>query len=214
MVKQRMPQSVKDSRELNDNEKKFVEKVERDNLKALSLEELAQQFEDIGQQAQLMQGQILLEARSRFEGDREFGQWRASSLWACSSSQCTRLIQLARYFSDSKPLDKISITAAYEISAPINSDIADAIYNEIRGKNLPVAEVKRQIALKKGIMNTSVVPTSSETVITVTEQKQDVTPEKSKLDLIFQILDGLNVGEKLKLLRECLTIVNSSMRPK
>jgi hypothetical protein len=64
------------------------------------------------------------------------------------------LIQLARYFDDSKPLEKISITAAYEISAPINADIADEIYESVRGKNMPVTEVKRQIALKKGTLQT------------------------------------------------------------
>ena len=44
MVKQRIPQSVNDSREME-----FVERVEKDNLQSLSLDELAYRFEEIEQ---------------------------------------------------------------------------------------------------------------------------------------------------------------------
>ena len=150
MVVSRVSNSEKQAQTLNEIESKFIAGVERQNLKSLTLDELAHRFDDIEQQGQLLQGMVLLEARTRFDGDKEFGKWRASSLWACSASQCTRLIQLARYFGNSKPLEKISITAAYEISAPANADIADEIYNYAKGRNLPVAEVKRQIAIRKG----------------------------------------------------------------
>ena len=146
-IKQRLPKSAENLKQL---ESKFIEGVEKTALQDLSLDELANRLEDIGQQAQLMQGQILLEARSRFAGDREFGQWRASSLWSCSPSQCTRLIQLARFFSESRPLENISVTVAYEISAPANADIADEIYAYAKENKPSVAEIKKQIAIRKG----------------------------------------------------------------
>lgn len=149
-----MPQSVKDSRELNDDEKRFVGKVERDNLSALTLDELAHRFDDIDQQAQLLQGRILLEARNRLGSDKEFGQWCSShSICVGSQQHRNRLIHLAKFF-ETRELDKISISAAYEISAPINADIAVEIYEIARGKNMPLAEIRRQIAVKKGQVQT------------------------------------------------------------
>lgn len=231
MVVNRVSNAEKQAKTLNEIESKFIAGIERNNLKTLSLEELVQRFEDIEQQGQLIQGQILLEARSRFAGDKEFGQWRASSLWACSASQCSRLIQLARFFSDSKPLDKISITAAYEISAPINADVADEVYNEVRGRNIPVAEIKRKISIKKGIPNTSIQSTSAEQRVEIIEENKHTVPlpikpiepatditsvtpksdtgtsEKSKVEIILQdVLAGLTSGEKIKILGECLRI--------
>lgn len=187
MVVNRLSNAEKQAQTLNEIESKFIAGVEKNNLKDLSLDELAQRFDDIEQQGQLLQGMVLLEARTRFEGDKEFGKWRASSLWACSASQCTRLIQLARYFGDSKPLEKISITAAYEISAPINADIADEIYNYAKGRNLPVAEVKRQIALKKGVAGTSTVPTNVEPIET-TENSNNIDLE-SKIMMLCEAIN-------------------------
>lgn len=150
MVVNRVSNAEKQSHQLKEIERKFVSRVERNNLKTLSLDELAMQFDDIEQQAQLMQGQILLEARSRFPSDKEFGQWCAChSICVGSQQQRNRLIHLARFF-EGRELDKIGISAAYEISAPINADVAEAVYDYARGKNLPVAEVKRQIAMRKG----------------------------------------------------------------
>ena len=204
--------------------------INSDNLAALSLDDLAFRFESIERQGQLMQGLILLEARNRFKSDNEFGAWiekTGGAIYSTCRQHRTKLMNLARFF-EKRSIEKISISAAYEISAPINADIAVDVYEYAKNKNLPLSEIRKQIAIRKGESlpipenePVPIIPTNN-VLITghsieyepVTEQKQDVTPEKSKLDLIFQILDGLNVGEKLKLLRECLTIVNSSMRPK
>lgn len=198
-----MPQSVKDSRELNDNEKKFVGKVERDNYSALTLDELAIEYESVESQAQLLQGKILLEARNRFQSDNEFGAWVESVGGAiCSTSRQhrTRLMNLARFF-DGRELNKISISAAYEISAPANADIAIEVYELAKGKGLPLAEVRRQISIRKG--ESLPLPTK------LTEQEQVISKsttenEKSKQEQIMEILLGLTEGEKRHILNDCL----------
>jgi hypothetical protein len=43
-------------------------------------------------------------------------------------------------------------SACYEISASINADIADKVYQEALGKNLSVAQIKAEIAKAKGIV--------------------------------------------------------------
>jgi hypothetical protein len=159
-IKDRVAQSHKNKNRVRDiQELKFIQNTEIDNLQTLSLEQLEHRFDEIGQQAQLLQGRILLEARGRFTNERSFGAWCAKSPYLMSMHQTTRtrLINLAKFFSD-RELDKISVTAAYEISAPINSDVAVEVYEFAKGKNLPIAEVKRQIALKKGLANTPLNP--------------------------------------------------------
>ena len=157
-IKDRVAQSHKNKKEIQ--ELKFIQSTELDNLKTLSLEQLEHRFDEIGQQAQLLQGRILLEARSRFKSDGMFGIWCQKSPYLNNVHQTTRtrLINLAKFFSSDRELDKISITAAYEISAPVNADVAIEVYEFARGKNLPVAEVKRQIALKKGLENVPLNP--------------------------------------------------------
>lgn len=216
-IKNRVPKSETDKKEMA-----FIGAIEQDNLKTLSLEQLAQQFDDVEQQGQLLQGRILLEARERFRSDKEFGQWCSQSICLGSQPQRTRLMNLARFF-EGRELEKISISAAYEISAPINADIANEIYEIARGKNMPLAEVRRQIALKKGVPNVSIVPTSVEPSVEKTSAAEMVTEslpieinqsqivtssiEKSKQELIMAILEGLTSGEAKKLLRDCLYLI-------
>jgi hypothetical protein len=145
MVKVREAQSVKDSRLVDKIENSFVKGVEQNSLITLSLDDLAMRFVDIGRQAHLLQGQILLEARNRFPSDKEFGQWCTLSLCEGSMQHRNRLMNLARYFKDREILG-ISLTVAYEISAPANTDIADVVYEYTKGKNLKVVEVKEKIA--------------------------------------------------------------------
>lgn len=217
MVKQRMPQSVQDSRDVQTIESKFISGVERDNLAVLSLDELADRFEQIEQQGQLLQGKILLEARNRFQSDNEFGAWVESVGGAiCSTSRQhrTRLMNLARFF-EGRELNKISISAAYEISAPANADIAIEVYELAKGKGLPLAEVRRQISIRKGEnlpSDTSIESTSIEQPVEIIEENKHIEPatetsEKSKVEIILQdVLAGLTSGEKIKILGECLRI--------
>jgi hypothetical protein len=209
--------------------------ISSDNLATLSLDDLADRFEAIEQQGQLLQGRILLEARNRFPSDKEFGQWCIThSICVGSQQQRNRLIHLARFF-EGRELNKIGISAAYEIAAPVNADIAVEVYEYAKGKNLPLAEVRKQIAIRKGEslpipenepVPVRIIPTDKPLITDrpIEEEVEIVSndlvntssnlAEKSKQDLIMEILEELNAGEKLKLLRDCLTVVNASMRPK
>lgn len=138
----------------------FINKSSGTDYSILTLDELINEYESIDQQSQLLKGRILLEARNRFKSDNDFGAWIeqvGGAICSTSRQHRTRLMNLARFF-EGRELDKISISAAYEISAPVNADIAVEVYEEVRGKNVPLAEVRRKIALKKVVPNTSIVP--------------------------------------------------------
>jgi hypothetical protein len=144
------------------DQQQFIERAETNDLTVLSLNQLVERYNQIDQQSQLFKGLILLEARERFKSDKEFGQWISTvELFNSSRYSNANYMNLARFFKN-KDMTGISITAAYEIAAPQNADIASEIYSYALLKNLPVAEVKRQIALKKGVAGTSNLATSVE----------------------------------------------------
>jgi hypothetical protein len=153
VVRDRTAQSVKDSNDMTVLEDNFINDVEKDNLKTLTLNELVSRYEQIEQQGQLLQGRILLEVRSRFPGDAEFGRWCAaqtSCVGEVTQQHRTRLMNLARFFDGvNRTLDKISLTAAYEISAPKNEDIAEIVYKDVCGKSCSVATVKEFIVVRR-----------------------------------------------------------------
>jgi hypothetical protein len=122
------------------------------DLTILTLDELAERYSSIDQQSQLFKGLILLEARERLPSNKEFGQWIKSIQALCLDNQptLTRYMNFAKYFKD-KDRTGISLTAAYEISAPANEAVADKIYEYALNKNLPVADIKAQIQIAKGV---------------------------------------------------------------
>ena len=116
-----------------------------DDLSRLTLNDLATRYIAINMQSQLLQGRILLEARRRLADDGAFGKWIVSNNLDVGTQQHrNRLVHLATFF-ENRDLDGISITAAYELSAPRNEKIAEKVYEEIRGKSLSVEEVKRRL---------------------------------------------------------------------
>lgn len=200
MVKVRVAESVKDSRIVNKIENRFVAGVEQNSLAALTLDDLAVRFVEIGQQAHFLQGQILLEARKRFPSDKEFGQWCTTlSLCEGSMQHRNRLMNLARYFKD-KEMTGISTTVAYEISAPVNEAIADEVYKYAKGKNLKVAEVKQKIAELK---NKAGIP-----LITKNEQPVSVFVLAEELqlyqDIVLEDIKDLANKEAISVLKSCL----------
>ena len=122
------------------------------DLTVLTLDELVERYNSIDQQSQLFKGLILLEARERLPSNKEFGTWIKSIQALCLDNQptLTRYMNFAKYFKD-KDRTGISLTAAYEISAPANEAIADEIYEYALNKNLPVADIKAQIQIVKGV---------------------------------------------------------------
>lgn len=174
-----------------------------DDLTSLTLEQLADRFNSIEQQAQLFQGRILLEARNRFESDATFGEWITNvggTLCSTTRQHRTRLMNLARFF-DSRELTGISITAAYEISAPINEDVADKIYEYALNKNLPVSEIKAQIQIAKGGSSqdtSNKEPTKGESILLPPE---DLNKFK---EIILSEIKELSEKNAIKVLQDCI----------
>jgi hypothetical protein len=199
MVKKRIPQSVRENKVISEIESKFIDGVERDNLTALTLDDLANRFEQIEQQGQLLQGQILLEARRRFTSTNEFGAWiekTGGALCSVGRQHRTKLMNLARFF-ENREIIGISLTACYEISAPINADIADKVYQAALNKNLSVAQIKAEIAKAKGLLPESV-------------NEGSVEPELMPLEDISRFMEQvmadigeLPVNEAIRVLKEC-----------
>jgi hypothetical protein len=208
------------------SEAHFINQANSSDLTGLSLEGLAQRYNDIDQQSQIYKGLILLEARERFSSDKEFGQWIATHGLSVSSQQNrTLFMNLARFFKD-KDMRGISLTAAYEISRPDNSDVAEKIYAEVLNKNLSVSEIKRKIKVAKSIpaIDTSVSSEEDEGTQNKnlsTEEQIDtgskvietevVNYPDGPVDLTLFHLDSLNLDifEKIEVLRKCLDLLQS-----
>lgn len=118
----------------------------------LSIEDtsiLINQFDAIGEQAQLFQGKILLEIQNRcYQNSKslkalleELGM-ENSTLLLISPAQRNRLINLAAFFTQHRPMTGISVTVGYEISAPRNEKIADQLYQAAVGKSITVQEIQ------------------------------------------------------------------------
>jgi hypothetical protein len=197
VVRVREPQRIVEKKDLQALEDKFVNGIEKMVLKDLTLDELADQFESIDKQAQLFQGLILLEARERFESDKLFGEWCATRpLCLGSQTQRTRLMNLARFFSN-REIIGISLTACYEISAPINADIADKVYQAALGKNLSVAQIKAEIANAKGLLPESVNEGSSE------PELMPLGDISRFMEQVMADIGELPVNDAIRVLKEC-----------
>ena len=173
-----------------------------DNLSDLSLEQLADRFESIEQQAQLFQGRILLEARNRFDSDIKFGEWIikiGGTLCSTTRQHRTRLMNLARFF-ENKELVGISMTAAYEISAPANEAIADKIYEYALNKNLSVAEIKKQIQIEKGL------------TADITKAEPELLPLED-FDVFKQVVladvEELSGIDAIRVLQDCIKVIRA-----
>ena len=206
MVKKRIPQSVRENKVINEIESKFIDGVERDNLTALTLDDLANRFEQIEQQGQLLQGQILLEARRRFKSTNEFGTWieqTGGALCSVGRQHRTKLMNLARFF-ENREIIGISLTACYEISAPINTDIADKVYQTALGKNLSVAQIKAEIAKAKGLLPESINEGSGEPELMPPEDL-----ETFKQVVLLDIKE-LSLHNALAVLKDCIKEIKNN----
>ncbi|MCK5869514.1 MAG: hypothetical protein KAG45_02520 [Methyloprofundus sp.] len=177
------------------------------DLKQLSLDELAVWYEEIDRQSHLLKGKILLEARTRFESDKEFGQWVKTTQTLClGSTQKTRnrLMHLAEFFDvDGRNMEGISITAAYEISSPANKEIAEKIYKEAHENNLSVEEVK------------TLVLDNSEKQGDAKAKKEDYpdsnlcAEEKLAIKIVDKILKGETLGFKRDVLQKAIKYLDN-----
>jgi hypothetical protein len=177
-----------------------------DDLSVLTLDQLAARYEEIDQQSQLFKGLILLEARSRFPSNNEFGDWVQSvpSLCGDGNQVRNRYMNFANYFKD-RDRTGITITACYEISAPINADIADKVYQAALGKNLSVAQIKAEIANAKGLLLESVNEGSGEPELMPLE---DIS---KFMEQVMADIANLSKIEALRVLDECKKQVKTKM---
>ncbi len=175
----------------------FINKAVTSDYSALTLDELAYEYESVDQQSQMLKGRILLEARNRFKSDNEFGDW-VVAVGLSDTSRQTRNVYMnfARFFQD-RDRTGISLTAAYEISRPQNSDIAEEIYNYSLFKNLSVAEIKKQIQIEKGL--------TPEVVITKADP--ELLPLED-FDVFKQVVladvEGLLGTDAIRVLQDCI----------
>jgi hypothetical protein len=176
----------------------FVEGSEKFRLSDLSLDELANRYFEIDTQSRLLKGAILLEARSRFKADIEFGNWiKGVELFdTYHRSQLHNLMNLARFFNQ-RDMDGISVTVGYEISKPGNADIADKVYQVALNKNLSVAQIKAEIAKAKGLLPESVNEGSGE------PELMPLGDISRFMEQVMADIGELPVNEAIRVLKEC-----------
>jgi hypothetical protein len=175
------------------------------DLTVLSLDDLADRYAQIDQQSQLMKGLILLEARNRFSSNNEFGDWVKTVQTLCLDRQevRTRYMNFARYFKDKERLG-ISLTAAYEISAPVNEVVADKIYEYALHKNLPVAEIKKQIKAAKKELGIMIEDFKGDT--TQDALSESLSSEDFELyeKVIFDAVKDISEQNAIRILNSCI----------
>lgn len=178
--------------------------VTEHNLSEINTENLIGGFDLVGEQTQLLQGKILLEIRKRCNQEgktlRDFVSnlgITSSSLLKLSTAQRNRLMNLAEFFNDTRPMTGISVTVAYEISAPRNETIANELYDEAVGKNLTVDEIREFIRILK---NKSEASTPKLDYIKTVSLSEDAKK-------ILEHVNSMNLGEgaAIKILKECYT---------
>ncbi len=194
MVSNRIPLRVQDNRDLQAIKENIINEVGQSTLSDLSLEQLVDRYGQIDQQSQFLKGLILLEARKHFPSNIEFGKWVESIGTLCSDTRQarTRFMNFASYFKD-KDREGISLTACYEISAPINADIADNLYQTALNQNLSVAQIKAEIAKAKGLLPEN----SGEAELMLLGDISSFTEQ------VLADIAELPVNEAIRVLKEC-----------
>ena len=133
-----------------------------DNLKKLSNDELIERIEQVDAQALIIKWRIWWTLRQRFKKNVEFGHYVAKlrenpdyAHIVGSQQNINCAIHAGKFCEKHKitSLDKVGVlrTVIYELSKPINEDIADGLYKQIKHKNMPVIEVQRLIAQAKAV---------------------------------------------------------------
>lgn len=170
------------------------------SLKELTLDDLVIRYKEIDQQSQLFKGQILLEARERFQSNIEFGNWLSVNFTERNSSNTGKLINLAKFFQGERSLTGIPLSAGYLISAPSNKAIATQVYSDIKDKGFKLDEIKKIISTyKAGTQNPS---NSNNTPPKVTHSNAEVTDAAS--DLLDRFFEGKSTAFKIDVLKQAL----------
>lgn len=126
------------------------------DLSGQSIDDLLGQFESIGQQAQILKGRILIEFKKRADHERiDFEEYiemhciKHSTLCAMTHQHRNRLMHLAKFFDEQHPMDGITVTCGYEIAAPKNKEVAEAVYQKAFDQYLSVDSIRKLIKAEK-----------------------------------------------------------------
>lgn len=142
----------------NESQLREIESVwSVDTLKKLSKDQIIERLFLVTNQSLLIKWRLFWELRKRFKKSKEFKQQlcelRGDPTYAyCVDKQqhVNRALHAGKFCERHRitDLNKAGVypTAIYELSKPINADVADDIYKEIKGKNIPVYEVSKKIA--------------------------------------------------------------------
>lgn len=126
------------------------------DLKRLSVEDLLDRLEKIDNQATLMRWRIWWAIRQQFKSDKLFGQriieLKDNPQYAPllgSQQDINRALNAGKFCEKHgiTDLDAIGLlkSSVYALSRPVNADVADKIFNDVKRKNLPNTEVERLI---------------------------------------------------------------------
>jgi len=195
--------AIKRSKDVEALKQQFINNVDVDtslnNLTKLSNDQLVDQFVSISQQAALFQGRILSELRTRFgNDDRKFGEYISTTILSDIPSHTrTRLINLAFFFNADRPMNGISLSVAYEISAPKNSSKAIDIYSKVVGKKFSVVDVRNMF--KKSESNSF-----------SGKGKSDVDVRNGVKKKIASLISGFDNKEKIGILKELINEIKEA----
>ncbi len=187
---------------------------------------LVEQFDDIGNQSQILQGRILIELYARSSVERmTFDDFAiaegidGSTLCALTHQHRNRLMNLARFFTQDRPITGISMTVGYEISAPKNDKVAQTVYELARGQNYSVKEIQKLIEEEK--LKVSSVGSGSETKKTrSTSVKVDYSKKVTMTSEAKQVMDyvkslnpdNFDLKKALVLFKTCYTKIQEDLK--
>lgn len=195
--------AIKRSKDVEALKQQFMNNVDVDtslnDLTELSNDQLVDQFVSISQQAALFQGRILSELRTRFgNDDRKFGEYISTTILSDIPSHTrTRLINLAIFFDAERPMDGISLSVAYEISAPKNASKAMDIYSKVVGKKFSVVDVRNMF--KKSESNSF-----------SGKGKSDADVRNGVRRKITLLISGFDNKEKISILKELINEIKEA----
>ena len=178
-------------------------------FKNISTDNLVSQFDDISMQGQLIQGAILIELSHRADNERvSFDEYlkkegiKHRTLCVITQQHRNRLINLARFFTKDRPMTGISVTAGYEISAPKNEDVAEAVYKLALESHCSVEEIKNLIVSEKN-------KKAKKTGLSIKVESRQVVVMSEESKAVLDCLKGLGMNDDkekmLIVLKTCST---------
>jgi hypothetical protein len=168
-----------------------------------TIEQLAELFEKdpIITNKRLLQGCILVEARSRFKFDWEFGRWVKinPAIAKLSVNYRGKLMQYARYFHG-KDHTGISYSVAAIISEPRYREISNKLYKTALNSDLTIDEIRAEVRRLQG---------NEYSVSKAEISEEDYLRYRNE---ILPILDGLSEEAAHRVLKSCKQAISRNWK--